>query len=135
MSIRGSKTAPQSGSKTAPRYARVPTSVIHDVMLGAASIAVFSEMALWVFQGTTCSIGQRAIAKRLGLSRNTVSEAIKNLVERGHVEMCRPESRGRRPVYVLTSQIYGQKQGKESVVVSSPSGGRRFASIDREEVA
>lgn len=92
-------------------------------------------MALWVFQGTTCSIGQRAISERLGLARNTVADGIEQLIARGHVEMNRSAERGRRPIYVLTSPLFGQKQGKEIVVVSSPRGDRRYASVDIEEVA
>ncbi len=134
MSIRGSKAAPQTGSKSEPRYARLPVSVLRDPDLSPAARIVYCELALWVFQGATCSLGQRAIAERLGLARNTVADGLEQLEQRGHIELNR-SSHGRRAMYILTSPAFGQKQGKVTVVVSSPKGDKRYASVAAEEVA
>jgi hypothetical protein len=134
VSIRGSKSAPQTGSKSAPRYARLPLTVLRDSELLPVARLVYCELALWVFQGATCSIGQRAIAERLGIARNTVADALEQLEQRGHVELNRT-THGRRAMYILTSPVFGQKQGRATEVVSAPSGGRRYASVVVEEVA
>lgn len=128
VSIRGSKFAPQTGSKSEPRYARLPLSVLRDPELSPVARIVYCELALWVFQGATCSLGQRAIAERLGLARNTVADGLEQLEQRGHIEFNR-SSHGRRAMYILTSPVFSQKQGRVTEVVSAPSGGRRYASV------
>lgn len=85
-------------------------------------------MAYWVYEGNACYRGQRAIAKRANISRSTVVEAIEQLSAQGFIEIV-AASRGRRQFYILKSELYAQKQGKETVVASSPSRGRRYASV------
>lgn len=53
-------------------------------------------------------VGQRRIAERIGVARNTVDAAISALVECGHLKVlvCGKQ----RGMYHLTSTIFGQKQ-------------------------
>lgn len=135
MSIRvpagGTQSVPAGGT---PRYARLPEPVLHDLRLSVHSRLVYAELALWVFQGRTCSAGARQIAERLGFSKTTVSECIRELRGLGLIAVNKGE-RGKRSVYVLISPVFGSKQGKQTVVVSAPNGARRMVSVNVEEVA
>lgn len=95
---------------------------------------MYAELALWVFQGRTCSIGIRKIAERLGFSKTTVADAMDGLVQIGAIQVKSGQGRGKRSVYVLMSPVFGQKQGRVTEVVSAPSG-KRYASVAVEEVA
>jgi len=112
------------------RYARTPESLLHDRVLSGTARLVYVEMALHVWQGSVARIGQRRIAQNLGFSRGRVSRGIEELAERGHVTVT-GTGQSRR-TYVLKSPVFSQKQGRETVVVSSPSGGRRYASVGSE---
>jgi DNA-binding MarR family transcriptional regulator len=106
--------------------------ILHSDLSFAARL-VYAELALWVFQGKTASVGLRKMAERLNMSRQTVISGIAELVtaeliEKGDV------SKGQRGVYVLTSPVFGQKQGKVTEVGIGPSGGSRLVSI-AEDVA
>lgn len=105
-SIRGSEIEPPTGSEIEPlRFSRVPVGVTRDRLLSSAAKIVYLEMALWVFDGTTCAIGQRAISERVGISRNTVARAIEELISRGHVDLIKPKP-GMRSYYVLTADLF-----------------------------
>ena len=136
MSIRvpvsGTVSVPVSGTL---RHARLPETVLHDERLSPAAKLVYAELALWVFQGRTCSIGMRKIAERLGFSKTTVADAMDSLVQLGAIQVKSGQGHGKRSVYVLTSPVFGQKQGRVTEAVSAPSGGRRYASVVVEEVA
>lgn len=81
-----------------------------------------------VHQGTVASIGQRRIADRLGFSRTTVSEAVKDLAAYGHLKIMACGAQRYR--YHLTSEVFGSKQraGVESVIMSGP-GRKRLATV------
>ena len=110
------------------KYARVPDSVLFDRKLSLSARSVYGVLARYAFQGTTASIGQRKIARLLGIHLETVNLAIHELEERNHVAIA-GKGKSRR-YYHLLSPIFGQKQraGYEEVI-GSPSGGRRLASI------
>jgi hypothetical protein len=114
----------------AEKYARVPDSVLWDVGLSLAARCVYGLLARFAFQGTTVRIGQRRIAKRLGIHLETVNKAIHDLEDRGHIAT-RGAGNTRR-IYHLTSPVFGKKQraGVEEVV-DSPSGVPRLASTGR----
>jgi DNA-binding Lrp family transcriptional regulator len=77
-------------------------------------------------------IGQRELGKLLGISAATAGRRVRELVDAGYID--RTEQKlGQRAHYVLNSPIFAQKQGKQDIIVSSPSGGRRFASLDYEK--
>lgn len=109
------------------RYGRIPDSVGLDPDLTHAAVRVYWALSRSVFQGNTASIGQRLIAKLIHAKQETVSVALRELEMNGHIETRREGNR--RPMYILLSPIFGQKQGKEEVLVSSPSGGQRLASV------
>ena len=52
---------------------------------------------------------------------------IGRLVNGGHLQILAAE-RGRRAMYILTSNVFGQKQGKVDEVISAPSG-KRLVSV------
>jgi hypothetical protein len=114
----------------AEKYARMPESVLFDEGLSAAARCVYGVLARYVYQGTTVRIGQRRIAKLLGVHVETVNVAIHELEDRQHIAI-RGNGKARR-MYHLASLVFGQKQraGIEEVI-SSPSGGRRLASVRR----
>jgi len=112
------------------KYARVPDSVLRDDALSTSARCVYAVLARYTFQGTTVSIGHRRIAGILGLHKETVGTAIHELEEGKHI-VIRGRGKARR-VYHLQSTVFGQKQraGVEEVI-SSPSGGRRLATVRR----
>ena len=126
MSIRvpnsGTESVPNFG--TAKRYTRTPAEVLHEVTLSFSARLIYAELALWVFQGRTASRGVRAIANDLGMSKTTVTKGIAELMEAGAVERHADGKHGYRAIYSLPSKVFGQRQGKQDIVVSSPNGNR-----------
>lgn len=87
---------------------RVPDSVLHDRALSFAARCIYAELAGSVHQGTVATVGQRRIAKRLGCSRQTVIEGLRDLEARKHIKVT--EIGKQRHSYHLTSDVFGQKQ-------------------------
>lgn len=117
------------------RYARLPLDVLLDARLSARALRIYGILAAHAFQGSVAYIGQRFIGELVGCSAATAGRELKRLEEFGFVNRSECES-GQRLHWVLTSSVFGKKQraGVEEVV-SAPSGGKRFASVRREEVA
>jgi len=69
----------------AEKYARMPESVLFDDGLSVTARCVYGVLARYVYQGTTVKIGQRRIAKLLGLHVETVNVAIHELEDRQHI--------------------------------------------------
>jgi DNA-binding transcriptional MocR family regulator len=116
------------------KYGRTPDSVLSDERLSDFAKVTFAAISRGVWQGNVASVGTRRLAELLKTTQSRVARAVKELVARGCVENRRVK-RGQRATYVITSPVFGQKQGRATVVVSSPKGGRRYASVDVEEVA
>lgn len=74
----------------------------------------------------------RLMASELRTSRSVIAEAIRRLAERGHLTIT--ASGRERPLYSLTSPVFGQKQGKEDVIVSGPRC-KRLVSVDARKTA
>lgn len=110
-------------------YARIPHTVLYDHELSPEAKCVYGFLATAVWQGRTAAVGQRLIADRVGLRQQTVGKALKELKQRGHIDV-RGEGKARR-LYVLHSPVFAQKQGKADVIVSGPSGVLRLASVAR----
>jgi hypothetical protein len=150
-SIPESLTASEGESLTASprankRYAKLPASVLRDRRLTGTAKLVYAELALWAFQGNVVRKGQRAIAEAIGARQMTVSTAIRQLVDAGHIrnanrelsrrgQMSATQAKHCRGVYELLSPVFGSKQ-RDGIteVVSSPSGDRRFVSLGTERV-
>lgn len=115
------------------RYTRTPLTVLRDARLSLLARVVYGELAANVFQGSVANIGLRLVAERIGASKSSVARAVRELETAGHLVPTGEEKR--RTYYTLTSPVFGQKQGRMTEVVSSPSGGKRYASIAKEEVA
>lgn len=116
------------------RFARTPEAVLCDVELSPWARCVYGYLAMQVWQGAVAKVGLRRIGTKLGFHRDTVSKAIEELAERGHLKVM-GAGKARRS-YLLVSPVFSQKQGQETVVVSAPSGARRMVSVDldREKV-
>ena len=105
-------------------------SVLFDEGLSVTARCVYAVLSRYVYQGATVKIGQRRIAKLLGVHVETVNVAIHELEDRRHIAI---QGEGKaRLLYHLSSFVFGQKQraGVEEVI-SSPSRMRRFASVRR----
>jgi len=112
----------------AEKYARLPDSVLCDHHLSVTARCVYGVLARYAYQGTTVKIGQRRIARHLGIHVETVNLAIHELEDRRHIAI-RGLGKARR-TYHLRSSVFGQKQraGIEEVI-SSPSRTPRLASV------
>lgn len=117
------------GQKRKPRYARIPWEVGVDRRLSAHDVRVYFVISSSVFQGRTCTIGNQRIADVAAMTARQVRLSVKNLVECQHLQMAE-RRRGERAVYILTSPLFGQKQGKVDEVISAPSG-KRLVSVRR----
>jgi DNA-binding MarR family transcriptional regulator len=115
-----------SEQMAAEKYARLPDSVLYDRHLSPAARCVYGVLARHAYQGTTARIGQRRIARLLGMHLGTVNASIHKLERYGHIVI---NGAGKtRRIYHLTSSLFGQKQraGIEEVI-GSPSGVPRLA--------
>lgn len=113
-------------------FARVPATVALDPALSSDAVRVFSLISLDVYEGRVARVGMRQMGRILGVSAATIMRRVKELLAAGHLRMS--TEKGKRAFYEATSPVFGQKQGKRTVVVSSPKG-RRYTSVDIEEVA
>jgi hypothetical protein len=97
---------------------------------GVTARCVYGVLARYAYQGTTVRIGQRRVAKLLGLHVETVNVALHQLESCDHIAI---RGSGKdRSTYHLQSRVFGQKQraGIEEVI-SSPSRTRRLATTRR----
>ena len=100
------------------QFGRIPKSVIYDVELSASARCVFAALALTERKGIA-SIGQRRLAKSLGMARQTVADGLSELRERGHIKTISEGTR--RAVYTLQSELFRSSvNAKASAFVSSP---------------
>jgi hypothetical protein len=112
-------------------YARVPWEVVCDRRLKPLDIRVYCMISGGTFQAATAKVGTRRIADCAHASRRLVVASIRRLVDCGHIKRGR-QGRGKRETYIVTSEVFGQKQraGIEEVI-SSPSRTPRLASTRR----
>ncbi len=104
------------------KYARLPEAVLLDKALTPGARCVYGILALWVFQGSTASMGVRKIASDLGIDPKTATSAIRQLLERGHITQSAKGNR--RHMYHLTSEVFGTRQRAGVREVASGPGGR-----------
>lgn len=112
------------------KYTRIPSSVLFDTSLSSFDVRVYGTLAIAAWQGSTCSVGMRYIASSLGSTPRLVNKSIRKLLEAKHV--IRPDGarNGSRAIYILTSPVFGQKQGRANVVRSAPKG-KRLVSVNK----
>src|ERR1700730_9046472 len=112
-------------------YVRVPWEVVCDTRLKPLDIRVYCMISGPTFQAATSKVGTRRIADCVHASRRLVIGSIRRLEDCGHIKRGKA-IRGRREVYVVTSDVFCQKQraGIEEVI-SSPSSTPRLASTRR----
>lgn len=112
---------------TLPRYARIPWDLLTNAKVSSDAKIVFAVLAGHAFQGNVAYIGQRRIAELSGFSPSKVNRLMKTIIP-SYIDV-KLDGPGRRSFYVLKSPVFGQRQGKEDVIISSPSGGKRLASV------
>ena len=118
--------------RSARWYGRVPASVSLDLSVSSDAVRIYSLLALSVYQGNIARVGMRQLGKIIGKSAATVKRRIVELVKAGHLKPNTGKS-GERAFYELTSPVFGQKQRSGvTEVVSSPSRGRRYASLGKD---
>lgn len=108
----------------------VPCQVALDRRLSAEHLRIYVVMASSVYEGAVSKIGQRLIGRLVGLSAMTVGRRIAELVSFGHIRAAKCKN-GARGWYELTSEVFGQKQGKVDVVRHGPAGKRLVSVEDR----
>lgn len=111
-------------------YARVPLTVLADATLKRIDVAVYAAISSTVWQGRVGSLGNRQIALIARVSQPTASRSIARLVNSGHIEIAASKGKGYRAIYILTSPVFGQKQGNVNVVRSTPRG-KRLVSVEK----
>lgn len=111
------------------RFARIPWTVATDPKLSSFAVRAYAILAAHVFEGSTARIGIRALARFAAMGKNTANAAIKELAERGHISIVEMAA-GHRQMYVMQSEIFGQKQGNVNVVRSTPRG-KRLVSVEK----
>lgn len=119
-----------SGDTRIEKYTRIPASVLLDTTLSSFDVRVFGVLALATWQGSTCSVGMRHIAKSLGSTTRLVQQSVQRLIVAKHLTVPGEPKRGMRAIYILTSQVFGQKQGRVNVVRSTPKG-KRLVSVEK----
>ena len=117
------------GDGSTTRYTRIPLEVLSDERLKALDIRVFGAVAIWAFQGKTARVGTRWIAETVHAERGRVLESIGRLIQFGHLQIA-DAAKGKRTAYLITSPVFGQRQGKEEIVVRGKSGGKVLASVE-----
>lgn len=83
--------------------------MVCDPDLKPLDIRVFCVLSGPVFTGSVTSIGTRLLARSVHASRRLVIASLNRMEKRGYI-MRPPVKRGERPFYVLTSDVFGQKQ-------------------------
>jgi hypothetical protein len=116
------------GGHTVTHYSRIPASVLFDKRLSVYDKLTFCALSFQCFQGAVSVIGSRMVATSIGISRNKVKKSLQALAEQGHIKKSGQRIRGRNS-YELTSPVFGQKQGKQNVMISGPRG-RRLVSVE-----
>lgn len=111
-------------------YARIPLTVIADSQLSRLDIMVYAAISSPVFQGNVANIGSRRIAEIARTTQRMVLKSIRKLVDAGHLAIAESKGKGYRSMYILTSPVFGQKQGKVNVVRSTPRG-KRLVSVEK----
>ena len=114
-------------------FSRIPRSVLFDEALNCFDKTVYCALAWQCWQGRTSAVGTRTIASKLGISRNQVKASLSRLIELGHLQAAGKVRN--RNAYILTSPVFAQKQGRETIIRSAPGGVPRMVSIAREDVA
>lgn len=133
---KSAKSGPESGTGfKQEKYGRTPDSVLYDKSITLADRAIYTALAREIFQGNTVRIGQRLLARKLGVSKTTINDSIQELARKGHIVIA-GEGKARR-IYLLTSNRFGAKQramdAGEDVREELVSGPRRRLAVARKK--
>ena len=113
------------------KFARLPIEVLMDTSITGDAVRVYGFLSTQVWEGAVSRISQREIAQAMQVSQSKISRILSDLIRAGHVTN-RSEGRGRRAWYVLTSSIFSQRQGKETILRSRPRS-VQVVSVERAE--
>lgn len=112
-------------------YGRAPLTANQDRRLKNSDIRLYVAMAARVWQGNVCRLSFSELSELSTLTKRTIIDSIKRLERYGYIEAIGKKQERSVTFYVLKSIIFGQKQGREDVIVSSPRG-QRYVSMDHE---
>ncbi len=73
------------GTLRSGRYSKIPDSAVFDQRLGAAALRVLAALGTYANKEGWCWPSQGTLAKRLGISRQAVGRAIKQLAALGYI--------------------------------------------------
>lgn len=106
-------TLSDAGNQPDWAYGKVPLVVSRDFRLSRLAVAVYVEIgwASWKM-APYVELGGRLIAERLGVSKDGVYRAIKELVKCGHLTVVKTP-KGKRQMYQLQNKCFEplEKQG------------------------
>jgi alkylated DNA nucleotide flippase Atl1 len=102
-----------------------------DKDLNASDVKVYGALAYYSYQGTVAKKSYVDLAEVASVSARQVARSLPVLIERRHIVAAEWNAIRHVGTYHLTSPVFGQKQrsGQVEEVVSSPSRGRRLASV------
>lgn len=112
-----------------PKFGRVPIEVSCDERLRNLDVRLYGFMAAFTFHGNACEMSLQQMAEACHTSRRSIMRALDRLVECGYIVPGLHNRERQRSFYALTSKIFGQRQGKEDVIVRSKHGSR-YVSMD-----
>lgn len=118
----GQKPVGKSGQSGWVKFVRM---VLRDKSLSFCARCVYAELAGSTREGNTVTIGHRRLAHLLGANRETVGLALRELEAKKHISIVKFGKQ--RHIYVLHSEYFAQKQGKQDIVRNG-----RYVSLDHE---
>lgn len=112
-------------------YSRLPFSVLCDPVLTFADKAIYAAAAVFVWHGRVCVEPCAVVAEMCGASKRQAMKSLAALAKRGHIKFDDGKKERKVNPVELTSPVFGQKQGKADVIVSSPLG-KRLVSVEEK---
>ena len=104
--VNGKSVQNVTGKSVQFSHGRVPKEVVNDRSLSLAARVVYASIAVAERDGKA-SVGQRLIARSIGIHQETAMLAIRELQEAGHIEVfSRPRARS---IYRLTHGLFQQE--------------------------
>ena len=121
------KSVPPIAGHSAKWHRRSPANLLLDNNVSDVAKTLFGILSLKTYQGNVSTLGIRKLAELSGKSKSSVHRAIQELSISGQIQPV-ARQRGQRGYYVLTSEVFAQKQGKKFEVVSYPR--KRLVSVE-----
>lgn len=112
-------------------FSRVPVTITSDPRVKDSDVRVYTVMAANVWQGNVCRLSFSDLSRASTVSKRGVIRSISRLLAFGYIKASGEKRERAVTFYVLTSNVFAQKQGREDIIVSSPRG-QRYVSMDND---